>query len=32
MLSPPLKLSDIATPSTRHSIYLTPCMPFPNRD
>ncbi|MMN10616.1 hypothetical protein D8P22_14105 [Salmonella enterica] len=24
----PLKLSDIATPSTRRSIYLPRCMPF----
>ncbi|EAB1780983.1 hypothetical protein NK864_001958, partial [Salmonella enterica] len=26
--SPPLKLPDIATPSTRRSIYLPRCMPF----
>ncbi|EAN1862845.1 hypothetical protein NJV16_004572, partial [Salmonella enterica] len=26
--SPPLKFPDIATPSTRRSIYLPRCMPF----
>ncbi|EAZ7017171.1 hypothetical protein CEZ70_23325, partial [Salmonella enterica] len=28
----PRKLPDIATPSTRRSIYLPLCMPLPKRD